>query len=147
MAQFAITKAAQVKQPVTADTTVEYELEGLTRDPIILMVTPATEENAPYFNASLRAAGQSTGRGRKNVNVKMVKNVRNSDRKLYAQYVVTGWKNVQDTDGNDVVFTATSCQEFLSVLPNDYFDDLRDFCSDLRNFTADVIDEGVIVEN
>ena len=111
-----------------------YDIPGRNGEPIILIVSPAGEPNKPYFSALTRYAMKNRRTMQNNANI--LEETRNLDRKLYAQYVVQGWKNVVDTQGQDVVWGKKECLELLEKLPNQYFDELRECCADLNNFSG-----------
>lgn len=99
----------------------------------VLHVKHAGESNKDYFNEQLRHAEHLQKR-RAKLNVEIVKDNRNRDRDLYPQYVVVGWEKVLDKDGNEVPFNAPDCKNFLKALPDEEFDNLRDFCREPYNF-------------
>lgn len=105
-----------------------YSIEG---EPT-LYVKSTTDANKLYLNALLK--GRKTlrlMRGRK-INASVLDANREQDRELYPQFVVTGWdeKTIADSEGNDVPFSRENCELFLQALPNDIFDELRNFCGD-----------------
>lgn len=111
-----------------------YDIPGKDGEPITLIVSPASEPNKPYFSALTRYAMKNRRTMQNNVNI--LEETRNLDRRLYAQFVVTGWKYVIDTDGKDVLWSKKECLELMEQLPNHYFDELREFCADLNNFAG-----------
>lgn len=113
-----------------------HEIEGTP----VLEVLPATEDNKPYYNAVLTRSRSVARRAKASVNVALSKDLRDSDRELFARHVVRGWKNVRDDKGQDVPFNQDSCLEFLQALPDYMFDDLRDHCITHSNFKEDAAD-------
>lgn len=111
-----------------------YDIPGKDGEPITLIVSPASEPNKPYFSALTRYAMKN--RRTMNNNMNILEDTRNLDRKLYAQYVVVGWKNVIDSSGADVAWNKKECAQLLEQLPNHYFDELREFCAELNNFSG-----------
>lgn len=121
------------------DKTAEYVIYEIPGEPA-LTLKPATDANKPYFNAVLK-------RTKKNmravtagaISAAMIEENRREDKELFPQFVITGWSNVVDIDGNSVPFTESACSEFLNELPDWLFDKIRNFAGDPANFAA-VID-------
>ena len=111
-----------------------YEIEGAP----VLECAPATSVNKPFFNAVMRMgkAAARKMRGRKNQipTAAQLSEVRRQDITLFVEFIVKGWRNVVDKEGNPVEFNAQECQEFLFAIPEDMFDELRAFCLDISNF-------------
>jgi len=133
MSKYAHVKALSVSEGDTADF-VFYEIEGHPS----LTCLPATSINRSFFNAVLKRRKELARklRGRKNevpTEAEMAA-VRKQDAELFVQYIVTGWSDVIDVDGNEVEFSQEECQEFLMAIPQDMFEDLRNFCLDISNF-------------
>lgn len=129
---------------VSAEKTCEYPIYDI--DPLVgdkrptLILKPATEENRPYYNALLRRFGV-TRRGMQlgKITPEMIEENRDSDRKLFAEFVIVGWRNVYDSAGKAVSFSKQECEQFLNALPRHVFDGIRNFAADPQNF-AEVID-------
>lgn len=146
MSKFNQYKEQEVKDGATAWMTL-FDLEG---EPQIL-VSPATEANKPYFNASLKRnqAMARKLRGRA-MDAKLVKKTRESDRELYGEHVLKGWRKVQAADGSYPEYTKEDGKDFLNALPPEIFDEVRVFCSNSFNFTeqaSDPEDEDAQVKN
>ncbi len=133
MADFSFLQQYDVGADARAEYTC-YQITGLDGGPIVLEVAPAGEPNKPYFTALTRYAMKNQRRMRGNPNI--IDDTRKLDRELYPQFVVKGWRNVPDTAGNEVPFSAKRAAEFLALLPAQIFDDLREFCADLDNYSA-----------
>lgn len=106
--------------------------DGQARTPT-LTVRHAGESNKPYFNEMLRRA-EHLARRKAKVTVELIKDNRERDRDLYPQHVVIGWNDVVDASGHPVSFNKEDCKTFLSSLPDDMFDELREFCREAQNF-------------
>lgn len=113
---------------------VFHEIQGLDGTGIVLDVAPAGEPNPLYFNALSSFAMKRSRSLKSGDGAVVIKQVRDLDRKLYPQHVIKGWKNMPDTGGTEVPYSKKSAAEFLSKLPDHYFDKLREFCADLDNF-------------
>lgn len=113
---------------------VIYEVMGTPK----LFLMQATEANKPYFNALMKE-GQKSFRRMKHAGVTAaaMKDSRNRDRKLFSLYVIKGWSGVKDVDGKEVPFSADACKELLCALPDDVFDNVRDFAGEVSNFRGD----------
>jgi hypothetical protein len=125
------------KYEITDDARSEYPFYNIAckdDDYVTLVVAPASEPNKPYFSALTRYAMKN--RRSMNSNANLLEETRNLDRKLYADFVVKGWHNVVDADGKVVPFSKKSCKDFLTSLPNSMFDELREHCSDVDNFSG-----------
>lgn len=114
------------------DETREFDIYAFTiNDKFpVLNVVSATVANKPYFAGLLKNAA-SRSRSASDESDQL----RENDYSLYSRHVVTGWSNVVDEDGEPVPFTKANCEEFLRVLPEFLFDELRTFCGNASNFT------------
>lgn len=132
------------KIDVKGTTTVEYQLNQIPLEPVpFLVLQPATEANKPYFNALLKQSGKSLANMRTgSINAKMAQERRDQDKELYSKFIIAGWGNLPDSDGNDVLFNKANCREFLDQLPDWIFDDVRSYATKPENFVADVFDIG-----
>jgi len=125
------------KLDVTKDKTATYTFGQIVVNDVspILTVAPATEANKGYFNALLKRASKSARQvAAGKVSAALISENREEDRTLYPLYIVQGWENVFDADGNTVEFSKEACAEFLSALPDWLFDDLRNFCGKPDSF-------------
>jgi len=133
MAQFGHLKSLAVNGDDTARFTF-YEIEGSPS----LLVSPATSVNKPFFNAVLRKSKEAARklRGRKGQipTDGQLLEVRRQDAKLFVEFILRGWEDVVDADGEAVEFDAEAGYDFLMAIPPDMFDDLRAFCLDISNF-------------
>lgn len=107
----------------------------------VLIVSPATSINKPYINAALRKMSKKLKRAASTGIVGKSENdeLRKISIQLYPQYVIEGWEDMPDSDGNFVEFTEESCRDFLEAYPKELMDELIDFCSKNSNF-AEVLD-------
>lgn len=123
---------------VTKEKTAEFSMPQIMvngKSPV-LVVTPATEANAGYFNALLKRSKKAARLVRSgNISVQTIKDNRGEDRTLYPKYVVKGWRDVVDATGEEVPFSAEACADFLAALPDWLFDDLNSFCKEPTNFS------------
>jgi hypothetical protein len=127
-----------------ADGVIEYPLVEFTDEvkPVLLLRSPS-EGNKDYTNGILRLTGQADG-GRKKklkVDAKFMDEMREQDRELYPECVITGWKGVVDEDGVDVPFSTKACADFLSELPDWIFDGIRSYAQEPENFTKQISKE------
>ncbi len=112
---------------VSSDSTAECCLIELEGEPT-LMVRPANESNPAYMNARLRMAGQGKGfRKLKKVAIdtKELNKLRQDDRELFPEHVIIGWKNVCDSNKEEVPFSLEACTAFVNALPDWIFDIVR----------------------
>lgn len=129
------------KYEVKADRRIEYVLDDIEGEPILILA-PATSENKPYYNKVLRKTAKNPLKAIKKINAGTVRENRDQDRVLFAKYVVKGWKRIVDGDGEEVEFSHQNCFEFLSALPDWIFDQVRNYAASPDNF----IDEDTISE-
>jgi hypothetical protein len=124
--------------------TVPYVLERLdkTHGEPTLIVAPAFGANKDYFNALLKR--RRTGPARltpKKLTEKLeahtIEDTRNDDKVLYPRHVIKGWENITDNDGKKVPFSVEEVTEFLKVLPDWIFDEVRVFCVQPENFVEE----------
>lgn len=139
MADFTNLNAVKVSENITTEYRVsQISLEGETP---ILIVAPATNANRPYMNATLKASAKITQQIRGGrLDSRLLDANRESDRELYTKFVVKGWSNVRESNGQEVDFSLSNCRDFMTALPDWIFDDLRTFCGHSPNFieTLDV---------
>lgn len=136
------------KFKVQSGQSAEFELQGFSLDgknPVVLIVVPATDANKAYANARLRRVKT----GRRKVSTDMLEQARVADRELYPAHIIKGWKHVVDKDLKPVQITKDSCTEFLALLSDWQFDDVCNFATDPLNFVSDDtdIDEGELAKN
>lgn len=114
----------------------EIELTG-GRSPVLMLRCSAETQNPEYFNASskLRRKYVKVIDDLSGVDAAMINDIRNMDRRLYAEHVVTGWTDVVDSQGKEVLFSVVECEAFLRALPDNIFDRARAFAGDLSNYT------------
>ena len=137
MSQFDHLKALHVKDGDTAD----YYFEELGGTPY-LTCAPATNVNKAFLNAVMKKSKEASRvanarrrlRGSDEVTDAAIERARLEDIELFVEYIVSGWGNVFNTDGEPVEFTKENCREFLQAIPPEMFADLRLFCLDVRNF-------------
>ena len=143
-----MSKFSHLKQlDVQREQTTEYPLYQLAGEPVLILA-PATESNRGYFNSLLRKSRKNmrvvqSGK----VNASVVKNNREEDKKLYAEHIIVGWKNMLDSSGNEIPFSKEDCADFLNELPDWLFDEIRTFASNVQNFIEDAIDAQETAKN
>lgn len=137
-----MTDFSHLKQyAVEASKSVDCVLFQLEGEPSIKML-PASEANKPYFNALLKASRKNIRAIQsKKVNAHTIAENRKEDRILFSKFVATGWKGIVDSKGKEVEFTEVNCLGFFEALPNEIFDELRAFASDVANFINEGISE------
>lgn len=143
-------KFGHLKQfDVESDHTTEYTISRITVNGVspTLKVAPATEANKPYFNAQIRYTQKNLRSMRSGgMSGRTLEEMRELDRDLYPKYVIKGWRDVVDADGNDVQFSKSECEAFLSELPDWIFDEVREFCSNPQNH-VDAVDVEATAKN
>lgn len=100
----------------------------------VLLVTPATEANGPYWTEELKRAAQRDSRDE----AEDIILSREDDIVLFPKHgVVCGWYGVVDVEGNDVPFSVEDCSAYLRALPSYAFGRLRMYVRQARNFIAE----------
>lgn len=123
----------KLKEVTTAPLVLE-EIEGSPT----LILRPATEDNAEYFNAVFKATKKRARKAKAaGLDSSSFKELRDQDRVLFSKYVVIGWKDVKDSSGKAVEFSTEDCLAFLKALPTWLFDKVRAFCNEPLNFLDD----------
>lgn len=108
------------------------ELKGKTPR---FTVRPSTERNSAYFKATLKKAGRTAQRVRRQgLTAAIVKKGRGDDYELFPKFVIEGWEDVVDGAGNPVPYSPEQGEAFLRQVPTDAFDDMREFCANESNF-------------
>jgi hypothetical protein len=131
---------------VKADVARPYSMDAIAMNDKtpVLMVKPATEGNKSFARAQLTRSNKrmktSSARG---VTLEALDSGREDDRTLYPRFIITGWENVFDDEGNLVEYTTKNCEEFLAAIPNWVFDDMRAWCSTPGNFAGGVDNDAV----
>lgn len=124
--------------PITKDRTADFTFVNLAGQPR-LTVRFAGESNKPYFNEVLRR-GEHLQRRKVKVSVDTIQGLRDRDRELYPKFVVMGWPVAPvDKAGSRAPFTVENCEAWLRAIPDEEFDELREFCRDPHQF-RDVAD-------
>lgn len=144
MADFGQLRALEV----TADKTAEYTLHQVQGTPTLILA-PATESNVPLFNAALKHAGKAANRAKAGAEKTLgtIKEGRTQDRELYSRFVVKGWRDVVDVNGDEVPLTRDNCLDFLTALPDYMFDDVREYSREPSNFVDELPDTEAVAEN
>lgn len=117
---------------------VDYPLYQISAWDAVLQLRPAGEKNKAYHNALLKRNAKLSRRFRAGkITRAMLKENREHDKVLYAQFVIAGWTGVLDDEGNEAAFSVESCRKFLDALPSWIFEEVRFFALDPTNFLAD----------
>ena len=136
MSRFDYLKQYDVREGKTS----EYTLFSIRGEPT-LTVLYAGERNKPFFNAVLKKT-KTVSAARRKLSAARMKKDRQSDKELYAKYIIKGWRNVLERNdrGEEVesTFSPENVLEWLEALPNHMFDEIRMFCSDETNFIEEV---------
>ena len=128
------------KMHVRGDKSVPYTIFEIAYNGVhpILYVKHAGETNKPYFNALLRRnANNRRIMQAGGIRPETLEESREDDRKVFPEYVITGWKDVTDANGKPVSYSKSECKACLKALPNHMFDQLRLFAGDPFNFTGE----------
>lgn len=140
MSKFNFTNVS--RQAVPSNRTASFVFYNLEGQPS-LEVRPATEENPAYMRAILKGSKEQVRRLRSSdMTPEMLEENRRKDRRLFPRYIIVGWTNVLDADGNPVPFSEEACAEFVQALPRDMFNEIRDFASTIANFRPSTDDDG-----
>jgi len=135
---------------VTNDAVREYTMYGITLpngESPTLIGRHGGETNKPYFNELLKTAADKAKMIQAGkVNTGMLAENREQDRALYPQFVLTGWKDVCDAEGEIVAFTKQGCVDFLGALPDHVFDDVRNFFGNPANFMGTVSADDAVAQ-
>lgn len=133
MANFSHLKTLEI----TPETTGRFTIHKITvngKTPT-LIGKPAGQSNKSYFNALLKAGtknAQALRAGK--ITSAMIDENRDKDRELYPQHVITGWEDMLDGDGTELTFNKKDCAAFFQHLPDEVFQQVRDFYDNSDNF-------------
>lgn len=143
--------------PVTSTTTRECTLYGVPAlDPedgseplyATLICRPAWDINTDYANARIKVSKpRSKTMQKQGVKAQDMRAIRLEDKPLYAEHVVVGWKNVFDGNQQEVPFTKEDCKEFLAAIPDQEFDEIREFCNNHVNWGLNPLDGDELAGN
>jgi hypothetical protein len=128
------------KLEIRPETTAEYKGLNIEGDPV-LVCAMAGEPNRDFFNELLRISQQAGARENRRTTVDTIAENRDRDRKLWARYIVRGWRNVREADGSDCPYTPENCLVFLQAIPDDMFGALRAWCQEEKNFRPPATEE------
>lgn len=113
-------------------------------DKAVLLLAPALEANARYYNAMLKMSGQRQRQlaKAKSVTASDIDMARDEDRVLFPLYIFKGWEGVEgDGDGLDengfVPFTRENAQRLCHQLPLELMDYIRAEAATPQRFYAD----------
>jgi len=134
---------------LTKETTAKYPIHLISvggKTPSLIL-RPAGQANADYFNSLLKVsakAAKAVAAG--SVTLEMINETRDNDMDFFPRFVVVGWEDVYDAEGNEVKFSKATCGEFLKALPDHVFDEIRNFAGNMANF-VDGVDIDVTAKN
>ncbi len=77
----------------------------------------AGNSNRPYTNCVINRTARK-GAGARDVTADTLKEALDDDRDAFSKFVVTGWDDVINTDGEQVPFSQQVCFEYLTALPD-----------------------------
>ena len=146
MPKFDFLNDLKVAPEDTAELTI-YSVELPNGKNPTLIGKHAGETNKPYANRLLKKSvvnSKLVKAGK--MDVGMLERNRDQDRALFPIHVLTGWKDVCDAAGKDVAFTPDEAKDFVDALPNDIFDEVRDFFADAVNFRNTVDPEDAVAK-
>lgn len=127
--------------------TARYTIYQVSGEPVLIL-KPANEANKPYFNAVLKRSRRNVRAIQSgHVNQGMIAETRDKDRELFPKFVVVGWENVLDANGEKVPFSREVCEEFFRALPDWLFDEIRNFAGTSSNFAEDAVNVEDIAGN
>lgn len=136
--QFRNLKGSEIAPSATA----RFVFYGISGEPWI-MVRAAHETNKPYFNAVLKRVNGSRRRPTvKVIDAATIERNRAEDREMFAKFItnVGEWGNWVGEDGSEIPYTQAAMETLINqALPNDQFDEMRQFCTDLSNFRQDIV--------
>lgn len=117
-------------------TPVEYRgLVGVLPGEPTFDVVFAGEQHREFWNELLRIQQLPSSRAGGTKTADDTANARKRDAELWARYIVKGWHNVVDDDGEPILFTEGNVREYLADgLDIDMFNDLRRWCQEESNF-------------
>lgn len=111
---------------------VPFVFDMLEGSPTIWSL-PATEENKPFMNESLRRVAARKTRRTKIATADTVSQSRSEDKELLAHFCARRW-NVKDGSGKEVEFSAEEAIEFFNAIPDFLFDEYRAYLTDITNW-------------
>src|SRR5690606_37483130 len=113
---------------VSTSKPVAYKVIQLDPAPT-LMIRPATELNNRFFKAVLKRSRKTMKQQQAGaINAATYAQNREEDAELYSKFVVTGWEQMFDSQGQPVEFSAENCHDFFKALCEDapdIFDEIR----------------------
>ena len=135
------TNYAQFTNLALTDNSVEeYVIDQVSVNDVspTLLVRSATDNKA-YRNAMIKRTSKTLQRAaaKGKIDGEFIEDNRKTDRELYAKYVVVGWRDLYDAEGNEVPYSQREALALMRALPGWMFDELRAFCGDAENFTGD----------
>lgn len=138
------------KFAVKPQVTRRFSLDAVSEDPknpIVLIVRAAGQNNVEYRNHSLKVVSKARdARARSSrVTPDLVEQRLRENAEAYSRFVIVGWENVLE-DGKPAPFSPDACLRFLEALLHpthgrrDVWFELSTFCEDADNFSDGVGD-------
>lgn len=125
------TKLTKSAQP-NPSKEIPYKFDMLDGFAPTIWSLPATEDNKPFMNESLRRVAVRRARRTKVTNADTVKASRQEDKELLAAFCAKRWD--MEIDGAKVEFSVAEVQAFFEALPDFVFDDYRSYITDITNW-------------
>ena len=122
---------AQVTKELVLDQIVTPDDAG----PLTLIGVFAGKSNKAFTNAVVRRDSlRAKMRKAKNQSYDTIQEARKDDEEIFAQHIITGWKNVFFESGKPAKFTPENVATLLAAFPDDVFDEVREFFCDPESF-------------
>lgn len=133
---------AHMAQPVvTGEDTRSVIMEGFAgkgQPNPVLHLRPTWNINADYTAARLKLASvedlTKMAQEGTELTTDLAKLLRDEDRELFPATVISSWENMPDGDGGFEEFSVEAAQDFVAILSDQVFDQLRGFCGNPRNW-------------
>ena len=127
------------KLQVESTVTKELVLGDITTPedsgPVTLIGVFAGKSNRPFTNAVIRKnAMRLKSRRGKQVNFDTMVEARKDDEEIFAKHIITDWKNVFHDNGKKAPFNSENLAKLLTALPDDLFDEVREFFTNPETF-------------
>ena len=109
-------------------------------------VRPATTDNLAFSTAAANSVIKK--RKTNKITEAEIKQNREKEINLYVEYIILGWKDLTDDNGDEIEFSKENCREVLKSFPVEWFEAVAEYCSDRTNFRdkEDEEDEKIDVE-
>lgn len=128
---------------VKGDATAWFDLPEAGHPNCAIEVRPTTRVNKPYHNATLRSTVRRVRKvTSERFTVDDVEKAIKEDREIFPKCVIVNWRNLPDDDhpGEFIPYSREAAVELVDAMPDTLFEDLRDFCGNIRNFYPEGVD-------